>query len=80
MTERHLIEELAAIIWRKRRVLLAEAAKINEGLKQAANNLRPVMASAAPFQPWFGQRAHPAAGSDGRNPGTDRRDSTRGGT
>jgi hypothetical protein len=40
MTERHLIEELAAIIWRKRRVLLAEAAKINEGLKNVANNLR----------------------------------------
>jgi hypothetical protein len=51
MTERHLIEELAAIIWRKRRVLMAEAAKINEGLKAVANNLRPVMASAAPFQP-----------------------------
>ena len=33
MTERHLIEELATIIWRKRRVLLAEGAKINEGLK-----------------------------------------------
>jgi hypothetical protein len=31
MTERHLIEELATIIWRKRRVLLAEGAKINEG-------------------------------------------------
>ncbi|HMV20571.1 MAG TPA: hypothetical protein PKE50_04785, partial [Rhodocyclaceae bacterium] len=30
MTERHLIEELATIIWRKRRVLLAEGAKINE--------------------------------------------------
>jgi hypothetical protein len=35
MTERHLIEELATIIWRKRRVLLAEGAKINEGLKSA---------------------------------------------
>jgi hypothetical protein len=51
MTERHLIEELAAIIWRKRRVLLAEAAKINEGLKSASNNMKSVMASAAPFQP-----------------------------
>jgi hypothetical protein len=50
MTERHLIEELAAIIWRKRRVLLAEAAKINEGLKNVANNTKSVMASAAPFQ------------------------------
>ena len=50
MTERHLIEELAAIIWRKRRVLLAEGAKINEGLKNAVNSPRTVMPSAAPFQ------------------------------
>ena len=50
MTERHLIEELATIIWRKRRVLLAEGAKINEGLKSAANSSKTVMASAAPFQ------------------------------
>lgn len=50
MTERHLIEELAAIIWRKRRVLLAEGAKINEGLKSAANSSKSVMSSAAPFQ------------------------------
>jgi len=50
MTERHLIEELATIIWRKRRVLLAEGAKINEGLKSAANSSKTVMASAAPFE------------------------------
>lgn len=50
MTERHLIEELAAIIWRKRRVLLAEGARINEGLKNAVNSPRSVMPSAAPFQ------------------------------
>ena len=50
MTERHLIEELATIIWRKRRVLLAEGAKINEGLKSAANSSKTVMSSAAPFQ------------------------------
>ena len=50
MTERHLIEKLASIIWRKRRVLLAEGAKINEGLKCAANSSKTVMASAAPFQ------------------------------
>ncbi|MBK7953407.1 MAG: hypothetical protein IPK02_05240 [Candidatus Accumulibacter sp.] len=50
ITERHLIEELAAIIWRKRRVLMAEAAKINEGLKAAVNNPKSVMTSAAPFQ------------------------------
>ena len=50
MTERHLIEELATIIWRKRRVLLAEGAKINEGLKSAVNSPKSVMPSAAPFQ------------------------------
>jgi hypothetical protein len=50
ITERHLIEELATIIWRKRRVLLAEGAKINEGLKNAANSPKSVMPSAAPFQ------------------------------
>jgi len=50
ITERHLIEELATIIWRKRRVLLAEGAKINEGLKGAVNSARSVMQSAAPFQ------------------------------
>lgn len=50
MTERHLVEELAAIIWRKRRVLLAEGAKINEGLKFAVSSPRMVMPSAAPLQ------------------------------
>jgi hypothetical protein len=50
MTERHLIEELATIIWRKRRVLLAEAAKINEGLKGAVSSAASVIKSAAPFQ------------------------------
>lgn len=50
MTERHLIEELASIIWRKRRVLLAEGAKINEGLKGSARNAESVIAAAAPFE------------------------------
>ena len=50
ITERHLIEELATIIWRKRRVLLAEGAKINEGLKSAANSSNSVISSAAPFE------------------------------
>ena len=50
MTERHLIEELATIIWRKRRVLLAEGAKINEGLKSTLSSAKSVMPSAAPFQ------------------------------
>jgi len=50
VTERHLIEELASIIWRKRRVLLAEGARINEGLKAAVTNPKSVMSAAAPFQ------------------------------
>ncbi|MFZ2301825.1 MAG: hypothetical protein WAW10_08145 [Gallionella sp.] len=50
MTERHLIEELAAIVWRKRRVLLAEGATINQGLKSAVKNAESVIPSAAPFQ------------------------------
>ncbi|WP_228276505.1 hypothetical protein [Dechloromonas sp. H13] len=50
MTERHLIEELATIIWRKRRVLLAEGARINEGLKSAVNSAKSVITAAAPFQ------------------------------
>ena len=54
MTERHLIEELATIIWRKRRVLLAEGAKINEGLKGAVNSAASVIKSAAPFQRGLG--------------------------
>lgn len=35
MTEETLVQELAAIIWRKRRVLLAEGAKVNEGVTRA---------------------------------------------
>jgi len=54
MTERHLIEELATIIWRKRRGLLAEGAKINEGLKGAGNSAASVIKSAAPFQRGIG--------------------------
>lgn len=52
MTEQHLVEELATIIWRKRRVLLAEGAEINRGLRIVANagaQLRNVQ-SAAPFE------------------------------
>lgn len=52
MTERHLIEELATIIWRKRRVLFAEGASINRGLRSVANSTSaasPVQA-AAPFE------------------------------
>lgn len=51
MTEQHLIEELAAIIWRKRRVLLAEGAAINRGLRAVAHSQHdsPIPA-AAPFE------------------------------
>jgi hypothetical protein len=51
MTERHLIEELAAIIWRKRRVLLAEGAAINRGLRSVTQSQHdsPIPA-AAPFE------------------------------
>jgi len=50
MTERHLVEELAAVIWRKRRVLMAEGARINEGLKSVLSNPKTVIPAAAPFQ------------------------------
>ena len=51
ITERHLIEELAVIIWRKRRVLMAEGASINRGLQSVVHNSKnsPV-AAAAPFE------------------------------
>ncbi|HMV22611.1 MAG TPA: hypothetical protein PKE50_15175, partial [Rhodocyclaceae bacterium] len=42
------------IIWRKRRVLLAEGAKINEGLKSAVSSAASVIKSAAPFQRGIG--------------------------
>jgi hypothetical protein len=43
-TELHLVEELASIIWRKRRVILAEGARIHEGLRNAASTptLEPI--------------------------------------
>jgi hypothetical protein len=50
MTERHLIEELVTIIWRKRRVLLAEGATINQGLKSSVCSAESVIPSAAPFE------------------------------
>lgn len=49
-TEAHLVEELAGIIWRKRRVLQAEGATINQGLKGAARNAEGVIPAAAPFE------------------------------
>jgi hypothetical protein len=51
MTERHLIEELAAIIWRKRRVLLAEGATINRGLKNlVGSDVNSPIPAAVPFE------------------------------
>lgn len=50
MTEHHLVEELASIIWRKRRVLLAEGSQINHGLKSTVKNAESVVSAAVPFQ------------------------------
>lgn len=50
-TEAHLVEELAGVIWRKRRVLQAEGANINQGLTGAARNAESVIPAAAPFEP-----------------------------
>ncbi len=49
-TEMHLVEELAGIMWRKRRVLLAEGAAINRGLYSVATDSysKPAQ-SAVPF-------------------------------
>ena len=49
-TEQHLIEELASVIWRKRRVLQAEGATINQDLKSVTSNTKAVVQAAAPFQ------------------------------
>ena len=49
-TEQHLIEELASVIWRKRRVLQAEGATINKGLKDSARSAKTVIPAAAPFE------------------------------
>lgn len=49
-TEQHLIEELASVIWRKRRVLQAEGASINRGLKETARNAKTIVPTSAPFE------------------------------
>ena len=50
-TEQHLIEELASIIWRKRRVLQAEGASINRSLRSlVTTDLDNPMQAAAPFE------------------------------
>lgn len=49
-TEMHLVEELAGIMWRKRRVLMAEGAAINRGLRSVATDTYSHQAKAAvPF-------------------------------
>jgi hypothetical protein len=48
-TEQHLIEELVSVIWRKRRVLQAEGATINKGLKESARSAKTVIPAAVPF-------------------------------
>lgn len=59
MTERVLIEELAATIWRKRRVLLAEGATINRGLRGVVTSTfsSPIPA-AAPFEQGLATEGH----------------------
>lgn len=49
-TEAHLVEELAGVIWRKRRVLQAEGANINQGLQGAARSAESVVPAAVPFE------------------------------
>lgn len=49
-TEQHLVEELASVIWRKRRVLQAEGATINKGLKESARSAKTIIPAAAPFE------------------------------
>ena len=51
ITEHLLIEELGSIIWRKRRVLLAEGATINRSLRNVVSNeLNSPIPAAAPFE------------------------------
>ena len=51
ITELHLIEELASIMWRKRRVLQAEGAQINRSLHSVINNkLRSPIQAAIPCE------------------------------
>ena len=61
-TEQHLVEELASIIWRKRRVLQAEGATINKGLKDSALSAKTVIPTSAPFE-----RGLSGAGTDLRD-------------
>jgi hypothetical protein len=46
-TEQHLVEELAGIIWRKRRLRMAEAALYRDKLRDHTTSSHQVIASAA---------------------------------
>lgn len=50
-TENTLVEELASILWRKRRVLAAEGAQINSGIARAMTNSLRLVNTAMPFLP-----------------------------
>jgi hypothetical protein len=55
-TEEHLVEELAGIVWRKRRLRLAEAAVYRERLrKDAASNFEPEQIAGAALLPMIGK-------------------------
>ena len=49
-TEQHLIEELASVSWRKRRVHQAEMATVNQGLKVSARKAKSVIPATASFE------------------------------
>jgi hypothetical protein len=42
-TEEHLVEELAGILWRKRRLRLAEAAAQRQGLERTLDSYRETL-------------------------------------
>lgn len=48
-TERTLVEELASIVWRKKRLLKAENAKINNGLANALSLSQRLLNSSSPL-------------------------------
>lgn len=72
-TEAHLVEELAGIIWRKRRVLQAEGANINKGLKGAARDAQGVIPAAAPFEYGLSGEGTDLRDSDAADAGRSRR-------
>lgn len=49
ISEQALVEELAGVLWRKRRLLLAEGAKINEGINNQMTYPVRVVNTAVPF-------------------------------